>query len=387
MALASNDNLLVWRTGVGMRRIEVGNITTLTSGDLLLVQRTSGTGNLKKIDWADKDTDLQNDDIFLVQDVDATGKPCKKTTWNALKAFLSTTATILASGNGSSSNENLTLDDLFTSSQLGNNSAKIIDIESGAIVGGNTSGGIALDISSTNTVNGTITINNNGTIVGRQGGLSSINGGTAISFSKNATLVNNGTISGGGGKGGDGGQGGNGTTTSSGGSTGVSTASCDQQCAATYGAGSTCVTTTQNCSQIYCIMGICRPCGNSQVSACQLASPPFWRCLSCNVVTTTTGGAGGAGGFGAGFTSSSTNVSNSSGSSGASPGGNAGAGGQGGAGGDYGQAGFAGTSGANGNSTNGSAASSPGSAGSSIAKNSNTVTVTNNGTINGSITT
>ena len=400
MAIASNDRLLVQRSGT-LRSIECGNIINLQSGDLLVVQRSSGMGNLRKIDWANKDTDLQDSDMMFVSDVSTAGNTLKKTTWGAVKVFLSATATILASGNGSGSNQNLTLDDLFTPAQLTNNLSKVINIESGAIVGGNTAGGIALDISSTNTVNGTITINNNGTIVGRQGGLSSINGGTAISFSKNATLVNNGTISGGGGKGQSGGQGGTGSYLINLGYGYPIAGGCNTSCTFQYGANSFCQstgTTTVVCSFIQCRFGQCA-CPNgvcinpqcvytSNTYNCQQFMGTTARCLNCQRTSYQTGGAGGAGGFGAGFTSSGTNVSNSSGASGTSPGNNSGAGGQGGAGGDYGLAGGAGLNGSNGNYTNGAApADSAGSGGASIAKNSNTITVTNNGTINGSITT
>lgn len=402
MAIASNDRLLVQRSGA-LRSIECGNIINLQSGDLLVVQRSSGMGNLRKIDWANKDTDLQDSDMMFVSDVSTTGNTLKKTTWGAVKAFLSATATILASGNGSSSNQNLTLDDLFTQTQLAGNMSKTINIESGAIVGGNTAGGIALDISSTNTVNGTITINNNGTIVGRQGGLSSINGATAISFSKNATLVNNGTISGGGGQGGNGGQGGTGSYAYNYGAAnyyttaGVFTSACDNSCHIRFGTSTSCAGTssTVTCDYFSCLINTCTcsTCPGTCTSTTYICSVTpsqgtyFYTCDQCEGTAYQTGGTGGTGGFGAGFTSSSTNVSASSGTSGTAPGNNSGAGGNGGAGGNYGQAGSAGAAGANGNHTNGSAGSSAGNGGSSIAKNSNTVTVTNNGTINGSITT
>lgn len=403
MAIASNDRLLVQRSGT-LRSIECGNIVNLQSGDLLVVQRSSGMGNLRKIDWANKDTDLQDSDMMFVSDVSTVGNILKKTTWGAVKAFLSTTATILASGNGSGSNQNLDLDDLFTSSQLGNATAKVINIESGAIVGGNTAGGIALDISSTNTVNGTITINNNGTIVGRQGGLSSINGGTAISFSKNATLVNNGTISGGGGQGGNGGQGGTGSYTLNQGPANYYVPQpfnihpCDYSCQIRFGSSSSCsqaAPSTITCTIYDCLYNTCGcsvcpgSCTSLNYNCQQTVSQGmlFYSCTACQTTAYQTGGTGGAGGFGAGYTSSGTNVSASSGGTGTAPGNNSGAGGNGGAGGNYGQAGSAGTAGANGNFTNGTAGSSGGNGGSSIAKNSNTVTVTNNGTINGSITT
>lgn len=395
MAINSTDWLLVQRSG-NLRKCRCDNIVNLQSGDLLVVQRGSGMGKLRKVDWADKDTDLLDSDLMLVCD-DTFGipDPLRKTTWGAVKAFLTSTATILASNNGTGSNQNLTLDDLFTSNQLSNSTAKVINIETGAIVGGNTAGGIALDISSTNTVNGTITINNNGTIVGRQGGLSSINGGTAISFSKNATLVNNGTISGGGGQGQSGGQGGTGSYTINQGSGGF-WYSCPTSCSQYFGGNSQCPSTSNfyTCDIFACLTSTCQ-CPTCPNTGCTVFSYPqctfyagFYTCTACYATGYQTGGTGGAGGFGAGFTSSGTNVSNSGGSSGTSPGNNSGAGGQGGAGGGYGQAGGAGLNGNNGNYTNGSAPTgSAGSGGASIAKNSNTVTVTNNGTINGSINT
>lgn len=389
MALASDDLLLV-QSGGALKKVEVQNLqSSLSSGDLLLCQRVSGfssNNNLRKVDWANIGN-LQNTDMFVACDVDD-NNTLKKTTWSEIVAFLTSTATILASNNGTASNRNLTLDSLFTPAQLALAGPKIINIESGAIVGSNNSSNnlSAINVTSANTVNGTITINNSGTIVGRQGGLHSIHGGTAISFSHNATVVNNGTISGGGGKGGDGGQGGQGQTTNTGASQLHIMITCDQACINDFGSGAFCSSTTQWCSSLNCLYGLCSPCNSYYtVSACN-QTWPYVNCTACTYYSYTAGGTGGAGGFGAGFTSSNTNVSNSSGSSGSSPGGNAGAGGQGGAGGFYGQAGFAGTSGSNGNYTNGSSGTTPGNAGVAIAKLGSTVTVTNNGTINGSIT-
>ena len=399
MAIASNDRLLVQRSGA-LRSIECEDINNLQSGDLLVVQRSSGMGNLRKIDWANKDTDLQDADMMFVSDVSTAGNTLKKTTWGVVKTFLNFPATILASGNGSSSNRNLTLDDLFTPAELLSTIGKKITIEAGAKVGGNTAGGSALDISSTNPVNGAISIINNGQIVGRQGGLFSANGGTAISFSKNATVVNNGTISGGGGQGGTGGTGGNGSTTTSLGAGNGSTTSCDASCTSTYGSGTFCEQSTINCTPLDILRGLCNPgggitgynCSSNQSNCTPLdilrgLCVPQNICNNCIGTSTTTGGAGGAGGFGAGFTSSNTNVSFSSGSSGVAGGTNAGTGGTGGTGGGHGLAGSTGSTGGNGTVSNGSAGSSGGTGGVSIAKNSNTVTVTNNGTIDGSITT
>jgi len=96
---------------------------------------------------------------------------------------------------------------------------------------------------------------------------------------------------------------------------------------------------------------------------------------------TSSGGSGGAGGAGQGY-----NQNDTSGSAGASGGTNAGAGGTGGSGGTYGSAGGTGGTGANGNASNGSAGSSGGTAGAAVSGTA-LAAYTNNGTVNGTVST
>ena len=94
-----------------------------------------------------------------------------------------------------------------------------------------------------------------------------------------------------------------------------------------------------------------------------------------------TGGSGGAGGVGQGY-----NQTNASGVAGSSGGTNSGAGGTGGSGGTYANVGGTGGIGANGNYTNGAAGSSGGGAGAAVSGTA-LAAYTNNGTVNGSVST
>lgn len=105
---------------------------------------------------------------------------------------------------------------------------------------------------------------------------------------------------------------------------------------------------------------------------------PIYREGPVTTTTYTSGGIGGSGGVGRGY-----NQSLSAGAAGAAGGTNAGDGGNGGQGGDWGQTGIEGSSGANGNYTNGSTGSAGGAAGRAVRMLAGTLTLSNNGVING----
>lgn len=220
---------------------------------------------------------------------------------------------------------------------------KEIVINSGVELGATSTSQEALHIDAGGV--GTITVTNNGTITGA-GGAAGTDGGDAFEAEVACVVINNGTIRAGGGGGGTGGSGnyqsGN---TAIGQGWGLAWNNCNISCTQRHGAGT------------FCDPG----CGSN--CNCQGWGYHCNDCRRYNYTSTS----GGAGGVGAGY--------NQSAGSGSAGGTNAGSGGSGGA------FGAAASSGGNGNVGNGAAG---GAAGNYIRGNSN-VTLTNNGTLTGSI--
>jgi hypothetical protein len=374
MVLATDD-LFFFQRGAGMgnlRRTTIGELgTDMEDDDVFMVQATTGMGNLRRTTWANRN-DLANTVMIAVGDA-SNDNELRRTTWGAINDFLGINFTILAANNNTATNENVTLDELFTAAQLADARNKVITIENGAIVGSTAVDTPAFLVDSDNEINGTITIINGGTIIGHGGdGATTVNtnggdGGPALRAGVDVTIRNNGTISGGGGGGGHGGTGGNGTsstTTNRGSTTQTVPFPCtnhqvaaNQACVIAFGENTTCNNNpqvdTENCLA---------DCGN---------------CVT-TTTTNTTGGTGGDGGNGQGY-----EQAQSDGSAGGAGGANAGAGGDGGNGGTAGNNGANGEAGANGNSTNGTAGSNGGTAGAAIQRNCATVTIAVEGTING----
>ena len=256
---------------------------------------------------------------------------------------------------------------------------KDIVINSGVTLGATSTSEEALEINTGGL--GTITITNNGTLIGAGGAAGGGAGGDAFEAAVACTFVNNGFVYAGGGGGGNGGTGGQGSYT---------TSSTSGQYRGggyawnIYGYSSTNAVWAGSC--IYCGYGT-----PSSVSSggCTYYKGSYWTCngdtdtceyyiyRSCSSTSYSSGGGGGAGGAGAGY-----NQSAAAGASGSSGGTNAGSGGSGGTGGGYGASGSNGSTGANGNYTNGSAGTSGGAGGKYIRGVSN-VTFTNNGTVAG----
>lgn len=258
---------------------------------------------------------------------------------------------------------------------------KEIVINSGVTVGGTSASEEALEISTGGL--GTITITNNGSLIGAGGAANGGNGGDAFEAFVACVLINNGSIlsgGGGGAQGGSGGTGGGGQYSS------TSTASnATLYLQVTSGGSYTCPASYGGYSYV----------GRYQTQQ-SMMDEIIIKCYGRRVTTSTVntnggaGGAGGNGGVGAGFNqnaaagSAGSNGSNGShGSAGA--GGAGGAGGTGGGFGASGSSGTSGSSGANGNRTNGSAGASAGSAGAAGAaiRGISFVTLTNNATITG----
>lgn len=264
-------------------------------------------------------------------------------------------------------------------SDYGVNYPKEIVINSGITIGATSTSEEALEISTGGI--GSITVTNNGTLLGA-GGAAGADGGDAFEAFVACTFINNGTVQAGGGGGGTGGAGGNGSSTSTGflanysncmkhtyyddgppdvwqgivdGGVRYTTGNSGNGNAWTYNGG-----TYQRTDYRFAISGNLR----------------YYQ-ISYSIPTTSTGGAGGAGGVGAGY-----NQSAAAGSSGASGGSGAGTGGSGGTGGGFGASGSNGAAGANGNSTNGAAGQSGGAGGKYI-RGLSFVTFTNNGTVAG----
>jgi hypothetical protein len=365
MVLATDD-LFFFQRGTGMgnlRRTTIGELDAdMQDTDVFMVQATTGMGNLRRTTWANRNN-LANTVMIAVGDA-SNSNELRRTTWGAINSFLGINFTILAANNNTATNENVTLDDLFTAAELADAQNKTITIETGAIVGSTAVDTPAFLLDSDNEINGTITIINGGTIIGHGGdgsttaGTNGGDGGPALRAGVDITIRNNGTISGGGGGGGFGGTGGGGS-----------------------------FTTTQNINGL-CLgeqdgHAWCRSQGGGNCGDTQAPNPDCPEdnnCYNCAVpvTTNTNGGTGGSGGNGQGY-----EQAQSDGSAGASGGTNAGNGGAGGNGGTAGNDGANGSTGANGNRTNGTAGSNGGSAGAAIERNCATVTIAVEGTING----
>lgn len=255
---------------------------------------------------------------------------------------------------------------------------KDIVINSGVTLGGTSASEEALEISTGGL--GTITITNNGTLIGAGGAANGGNGGDAFEAFVTCTLVNNGSILAGGGGGAQGGNGGTG-----GGGQYTTTGSSQYITFATVTIGSCSVGSFSGYNNYVDKYVTASSCCMGEAQDCKLYGKP-------QTTTNTSGGAGGAGGnggVGAGYNQTVTN--GAGGASGSNGGTNAGAGGSGGSGGNgggYGSNGSSGTNGsagANGNRTNGSAGAGAGSAGSAGAaiRGNSYVTLTNNATITG----
>ena len=365
MALQNSDIFLLQR-GSDLKRTTIGDLLTdMQDTDLIMVQQS---GTLKKTTWSNRNN-LNDADLMVV----GRSGGLRKTTWAEVKATLFVDATITSANNNTSTNEDLTLDDLFTQAQIESTVTKRITINSGAIVGSTNVSTPALSIASSHTIGGAVTVINNGSILGHAGdgatapGNAGAAGGTGFNTSISMTFTNNGTISGGGGGGGWGGVGGNGQYQTNlgqgnrqGGQQTWPLPSCDNSCISKFGTGAFCDFATHGTNTSTCFNGLMDD------------------CYYCARLHSTTGGAGGASGNGFGYEQSNTN-----GSAGSAGGTNAGTGGAGGNGGAAGQAGAAGGTGANGNVTNGSAGTAGGAAGNATTANGTTLTMTNNGTING----
>jgi hypothetical protein len=254
---------------------------------------------------------------------------------------------------------------------------KDIIINSGVTLGGTSSSQEALEISTGGL--GTITVTNNGTLIGAGGAANGGAGGDAFEAFVACTLTNNGSIiagGGGGGRGGNGGTGGGGRYTTTGGNTYITFANSGNPCSVSmFGGYNNYV--SKYVTQSACCMG--------EGYRCQLYGRPQ------STVNTSGGGggAGGAGGRGAGY--NQTVANGSGGGGGANGGTNAGRGGNGGTGGNgggFGANGSGGSNGSNGNNGNrtggggGAGGAGGGAAGKSI-RGISFATLTNNGTITG----
>ena len=289
-----------------------------------------------------------------------------------------------ADGNGTATNNQIDLDDVFTAVQLADALPKRLTIPDGAVIGSDDTATPALTVTSANTINGEIQIVNNGLIIGMggAGGQDGVDegrgqaGGTAISVLIDCVIRNNGTISGGGGGGGLGGQGGNAGTTTTFGSAGC--------CAVQFGCDCSC---DRGCTQYdtaaRCVAG-CSDCG-AHPDGVSCGGYRKGTCTTCEASTVLVGGDGGDGGAGSGYnaddpTTPTGAVDGAAGDTGAD---DTGDGGSGGNGAGAGNAGATGDTGENGATTDGVDGAEGGAAGNSINSNDNTVTLTNDGTING----
>jgi len=258
---------------------------------------------------------------------------------------------------------------------------KDIVINSGVTLGGTSASEEALEISTGGL--GTITVTNNGTLIGAGGAANGGNGGDAFEAFVACTLVNNGSIlagGGGGAKGGNGGTGGGGRYTT------TNTASNHTLYVQASGGSP-----TYNCPNPYPPYSY----ADVYVVVQSMMDEYTYKCYGRRITSSTvntnggSGGSGGNGGVGAGYNQTVTN--GAGGSSGSNGGTNAGAGGSGGTGGNggghgtNGSGGSNGSTGANGNRTNGAAGAAAGSAGTAGAavRGISFATVTNNGTITG----
>ena len=374
MVLSTNDLFLLQRNDA-LRRTTVGELQAdMQDTDIIMVQRGS-PGTCSRTTWSNRNS-LQDTDLMIV----GNGGRINRTTWGDIQGFLGFAATLLAANNNTATNEQVTLDDLFTQAQVESTETKRITVENGAIVGSDGTGTPALNISSAHAIGGSVVVTNNGTIIGAGGaggtgnGGAGGNGGVALSTTVDLAVTNNGTISGGGGGAGAGGDGGNGTESTSRGSASLTCADGTINC----GCNSTDTAIQAN---LACVnsFGAGTTCTGSTNLECQFnLNDNRYTCNACTTTTNTTGGDGGDGGRGQGYEQTATD-----GTDGSAGGTNAGAGGNGGDGGAVGANGAAGSTGGNGNSTNGTAGGAAGTAGNATTNNGNTLTMTNNGTING----
>ena len=381
MALSSSDLILLQRGGE-LKRTSVGELNSkMQDTDLIMVQRGS-PGTCSQTSWANKDS-LQDSDILMV----GNGGTLKKTTWGAVKGSLALTKTIVASNNGTPANESVSVVSLFTAEEAASSVDKVIIVESGALVGSNSSASSAMSISG---LTGKVTLINNGQIIGARGASGGA-GGNALSISQNIFFDNNGAINGGGGGGGIGGSGGGGSsyltfvpqgspnnTSCQGGQYSGCHSHCKQgHMSVYYRPNALCKEDTANCydndDPSRCqgsrwkpccdYVGYCNCPGNNDEVFCDL----------CEETTYTTGGAGGAGGTGYGYLNGNI-VQPTDGSNGSAGGASAGTGGKGGAGGSIQSQGATGQSGGNGNNGSGAAGLVGGAAGQNIVTNGFTIT-------------
>lgn len=258
---------------------------------------------------------------------------------------------------------------------------KEIVINSGVTLGATSTSDEALEISTGGV--GSITVTNNGTIIGK-GGASNAVGGDAFEAFVACTFVNNGFVYGGGGGGGNGGNGGGGRYSSSstqyqGTTQGRGYYENDNQCANHNMYGTDSFRYVSSCNSVGTKTCRCKYGSSSYRSGHSYGNYGVnckcYRNVTSN--TNTSGGSGGSGGRGAGY-----NQTVQSGSNGSNGGTNAGRGGNGGSGGGFGASGSNGNSGNNGNRTNGSGGGSGKAAGKHI-RGISFVTFTNNGTVAG----
>lgn len=291
----------------------------------------------------------------------------------------------------SSNAENQDLSTVF-GSDWGVDYPKDVVINAGVTLGATSTANEALEVNTGGL--GTITITNNGSIIGA-GGAAGADGGDAFEASVACTFVNNNQLSAGGGGGGQGGQGGNGQTSS------TSNVTTTHYSHYIYGGYTAVQHSSEGGDWWWKWQGTTLPQSNWGGTGGYLGTwhtyggytygkgaykygsggTYQYEITRTGPVTTTTnynGTAGGAGGVGAGYSQSAT--AGASASTATSP---AGTGGQGGTGGGLGSAGNNGSAGANGNSTNGASGGTAGAGGVYIRGISN-VTFTNNGTVNGS---
>lgn len=253
---------------------------------------------------------------------------------------------------------------------------KEIVINSGVTLGATSTSDEALEISTGGV--GSITITNNGTIIGKGGAGNSV-GGDAFEAFVACTFVNNGFVYGGGGGGGNGGNGGGGSYSSTSNSEAgpnnryhwtMTPAVAEWNNVSLGGCGGN-GTVCTNGGKTY------RRVGSGVYGSVYVEERSYRIRRTTTSTVNTSGGSGGSGGRGAGY-----NQTVQSGSSGSNGGTNAGRGGDGGTGGGFGSSGSNGNSGNNGNRTNGSGGGSGKAAGKHI-RGISFVTFTNNGTVAG----
>ncbi len=402
MAIPSSGQSLSFSA---LRTEFVGGSSSVSLGDLY----RGGSNILKKAS--------DNQSTNLAASVATSGTLSTSDYYDQAKGFTFTYTTAFLSGSSGTDQNASTLfgDDYDV------NYPKNIVIPAPITLGSNNTAEYGLEVDSGGA--GTITITNNGTILGAGGAggsAGSANGGTgsngsaggdAMKFAVDTTLVNNGSIRGGGGGGAGGGGGGQGGST---------------QQATTSQQGPIYNVPPYTPNNVYYYWG---PRGSSTVVAWAAQALPFNLSVGApnsgafNSFTTgqytyyrgpqvtgenyriyrqypgptvqeagEAGGAGGAGGLGRGFNNQPAGDSGASGSSGASStaGGDGGPGGAGGAGGDFAAAGASGTAGTAGTNSTGSgsgggSAGSVGAAGAAWERGAGvTISFTDNGTTSGS---